>query len=440
MQDRSESSLSMLLYGEGAVISASLINGIKYNAEVISYKDWQQSFFDGLNQMNSEDGLQVASFQDRFAEISRDSNGVQEEILNNPAYRNLVKKIRGLSVSRRFDYERYLSDNSSQETVEKVLGGYQSDGNYHNWTENELNRLSESNRILADPSEHLGKRAIYEGHHGRGISNTPFDDMGQMYDIDNVRIITPKAHLQDGHGGNWNNTSTEPYSEVSDRTDEIRLKERAHYDRESNLDEIVGITIGVAAGSISAIIKYRELSKHPLPWNQRKIAAIADAFISGAATCIVPYFVLQEISNPIRNLIHDGICDIFTDGSCLVQDTFLDNIADASGDFFIIMSAITVRTLIQEGFQANQIGLSRAARNFGSTIARSSIEQGAFWALQLVLDSITPIPDPVLGPTITVIRVSYSVVKIVLTVKHKKRITSRKLDCLHDAAYAVVMG
>lgn len=430
----------MLLHGEGAAISASLINGIKYNAEVIPYKDWQQSIVDGLNQMNSEDGLRVASFQDQFAEISHESGGVQETILNNPAYKNLVNRVRGLSVPRRFEYERYLSNSTSHETVEKVLGGYQSDGSYHNWTEDELSKLSESNRILADPSEHLGKRAIYEGHHGRGISKIPFDDMGKMYDPDNVRIMTAKGHLQTGHGGNWKNTASEPYTDVSDRADEIRTEERAHYSRESNLDEVVGITIGVAAGSISAIVKYRELSKHPLPWNQRKIAAIAGAFISGAATGVVPYFVLQEISNPIRNLIQNGICDIFTDGSHLVQDTFLDNIADASGDFFIIMSAIAVRSLIQGGLQANQIGLSGAAKNFGSTIARTSIEQGAFWALQLVLDSITPIPDPVLGPTITVIRVSYSVVKIALTVQHKKKITSRKLDCLHDAAYAVVIG
>ncbi|MCK4821807.1 hypothetical protein KA005_38940 [bacterium] len=440
MPDQSRSSLSMLIHGEGAAISAALINGIKYNAEVLPYKDWQQSFVDGLNQMNSEDGLQVASFQDRFAEVSHESSGVQEAIVNNPAYKNLVNKVRGLSVPRRFEYERYFSDNSSHETAEKVLGGYQSDGSYHNWTDDEFNKLSETNRILADPSEHLGKRTIYEGHHGRGISKTSFDDMGKMYDPDNVRIMSPKGHLQDGHGGNWKNTSSEPYSDITDRADEIRTEERAHYSRESNLDEIVGITIGVAAGSIGAILKYRELSKHPLPWNRKKAIAIAGAFLSGAATGVVPYLVLQEISNPIRDLLQTGIADVFTDGNYLLQDTFLDNIADASGDFFIIMSAIAVRSLIQGGIQANQIGFTGAARNFGSTIARTSVEQGAFWALQLVLDSITPIPDPVLGPTITIIRVSYSVVKIALTVQHKKRISSRKLDCLHDAAYAVVIG
>lgn len=441
MYAKSRSSISMLLHGEGAAASAALINGIKYNAEVIPFKNWQQSFVDSLNQMKSDDGLRVASFQDRFNDISQAHNDIQDEIVKSPAYKNLINSIRGPGVQRRIGgYERFFSENSSDETAAKILGGYQSDGSYHTWTEDELNILSTSNKILVDPGENLGKHVFYQGHHGRAISKIPFDDMEKMYDPDNIRIMTAKAHLKVGHEGNFRNTSSDPYSEITDRSEDIKAEERSRFDRESNLDEIVGISIGLAAGSISAILKYRELSKHPLPMNRQKALTIAGAFVSGAATGVVPYIVLKEVSTPIRGFIETGVSDVFLDGSNLVQDSLLDNLTDASGDFLIIMSAIAVRSLIQGGIQSSQIGFAEAAKNLGSTMARTSIEQGAFWALQLVLDSLTPIPDPVLGPTITVLRVSYSVVKMGLSAKHKKKISSLKLDSLHDAAYAVVIG
>lgn len=441
MIDRRESSISMLLHGEGASISAALINGIKYNTEVLPYKDWQQGFLEGLQQMKSEDGLRVASFQDRFNDISRDYGGSEDSLADSPAYRNLVNQIRGKGVQRVFDYERFFAENSSNDTASKILGGYQSDGSYHTWTNDELNTLSESNRIMADPSEYLGKRIIYEGHHGgAGISRTPIGDIERMYNPDNIRIMTPKGHLQHGHDGKWINPPKETYSDITDRSDRIRAEERAELDRDSNLDEIAGIAIGLAAGSISAILKYRELSKDPFPMNRKKAFIIAGSFLSGAATGVIPFVLLNEISTPVRNLVEESLSDIFLGGGDIAKDTLIDNLADASGDFLIIMSAIVARSLIQGGIQGFQHGFSIALRNFGSTIARTSVEQGAFFVLQLVLDSLTPIPDPVLGPTVTVLRVSYSLTKIALSVKQRKEIAGRRLDSLYDAAYAVAIG
>ena len=122
MSVQSKSALSMLLHGEGAAASAAIINGIKYNTEVLPFKNWQQSFVEGLNQMKSEDGLRIASLQDRFNEISHESDGAQDFILNNPEYKSLVNRVRGLGVQRRFEYERFLSENSNDETAAKILG------------------------------------------------------------------------------------------------------------------------------------------------------------------------------------------------------------------------------------------------------------------------------------------------------------------------------
>jgi hypothetical protein len=104
------------------------------------------------------------------------------------------------------------------------------------------------------------------------------------------------------------------------------------------------------------------------------------------------------------------------------------------------MSAIAVRTLIQGGLQANRLGIRGSAANVRDTLVRTSIEQGAFFALDLILDCITPIPDPVLGPVITGLRITWSVGKITLSIKHRKRLTAKRLDALHDAAYAIVAG
>jgi len=439
MQQKARSSLSMLVHGEGAAISASLITGAKFQFEDLPFKNWREGFGNGLQQLKVEDAFKVSHFQERFNDIYNNYNGVQDDIINSPEYANIKNQIRGMSVQRRWEYERILSDSSSQGSAEKVLGAYTSDGSYRSWTPDELKTLSESNRIQAETDEILSKRRIiYEGHHGRAISKIPYDDMDKMYDPDNVRIYSPKGHLEDAHQGNWHNTSNEPYTDITDRTKDIKYAEREQFDKNSDADVIIGISIGVIAGSISAIIKYRELSKSPLPWNKKKVIAIAGSFISGAATGVIPYIVINQMNTPLDQFIENGLAEVFNHGDILIQDSLLDNIADASGDFVVIMSAIAIRSLIQGGIEGSRVGFKHAAKTFGSTMARTSLEQGGFFVLQLILDSLTPIPDPVLGPVITVLRISYSVGKITLSIKHRKKIVQVKLDSLHDAAYALL--
>ncbi|MOA56368.1 Colicin-E9 [compost metagenome] len=59
-----------------------------------------------------------------------------------------------------------------------------------------LSRLSkiEAEKGLAAKApiaEHVGKRTKYELHHV-----TPISENGAIYDIDNIMILTPKAHIE----------------------------------------------------------------------------------------------------------------------------------------------------------------------------------------------------------------------------------------------------
>jgi hypothetical protein len=436
MQRNANSSLSMLIHSEGAAISAALVRGAKFQFEDLPFKSWRDGFGNGLRQLRAEDINKASHFQERFNEIYQNYGGVQNYIVNSPEYHNLKDQVRGLSTQRRLEYERFLSGHSSTESATKVLGAYVSSGDYRPWTPEDLNTLANTNKIMAEPDEFLGKRINYEGHHGRSISNIPYNKMDQMYDPDNVRLYSPKGHLDHAHEGSWKNTPNKPYSDITDRTKDIKYAEKEQYERSSNADAIIGISMGVVAGSISAIIKYKELSKSPLPWNRKKVMAIAGSFATGAATGVIPYIVINQINTPLDQFLENGLAEVFNSGDMLIQDSLLDNIADASGDFVVIMSAIAIRSLIQGGIEGRRFGLKQAANTFGNTMIRTSIEQGSFFVLQLILDSLTPIPDPVLGPVITFLRVSYGVGKITLSIKHRKQITQVKLDSLHDVAYA----
>ncbi len=428
--------LEMLIHGEGTAVSASILITAKYFTEVLPFKDWRMGFINGLNSMNSEDTTQIAQFQNQFDSIVGKYDGVKETITESPEYHNLIKKIRGVGVPRRWDYERFIAENTSNSTRNSTLGYYDSNNVYRHWTQSDYERMAAGNRISVEPGENLGKRFNIEGDHGLSISQTPYDDMKKMFDPDNIRLRTPKGHLQIGHGGNWQNSGGEPHSDITSRVKNSMHGEREHYDNSSNFDEQLAVAFGIIGGSISAILKYIQFSKDPLPWNRRKYLAMAGAFASGAATGTIPYIVILAIKNPLRNFIEEGLAEVFNNCQTLVQDSILDNLADASGDFVLIMSAIAVRSLLQSGFQFSQLGYKVSAENFSRSIVQASLEQGAFFGIDFLLHFIVP------DPTIIVlgIRLTYAAIKIFKNSEHQSRLVQHRIDSFHDVAYATIVS
>jgi hypothetical protein len=435
---QNKESLTTLLHGEGAAITSALLVAVKYSTENVPYNAWRGGFADTLTEMRLGDLQKSTEFQQGFDKIAEQYSGIKDDIIDAPEYKDLINKVRGTGIPRRWDYERFFINNTSESTSSKILGAHLSGGGYKNWSPEDIEQIQSSNKVLVGSGENLGKRFTMEGHHGESISSMQFDDMKQVYDPDNIRIGTAKWHLQEGHGGAWTNQYSERYTDISDRAEDIRNGERNHFDSAIKYDDSIGISMGIAAGSICAIIKYSQLSKSHLPWSRKKCLEVVASFASGAITGFVPYVAIQHINTPVRNLLENTLSEAFASGEMVDPESFLGNLADAGGDFTIIIAAISIRTLLQGGMQIHQIGGKAALSNIVATLGRTTVEQGAFFAIDLLLDNLTPIPDPALAAIVTTLRVTYSVGKIGFSIKHQKELATKRICYLHDAAYAIV--
>jgi len=61
------------------------------------------------------------------------------------------------------------------------------------FTEQNINRMREGNAPKARQRDIVGKRASFELHHVEWVSKG-----GEVYDVDNLRVNTPKNHI-DNH-------------------------------------------------------------------------------------------------------------------------------------------------------------------------------------------------------------------------------------------------
>jgi len=241
--------LEALVHGEGAAISASLLLGVKHYTEYLPYREWSHSFDAGLRAMQVEDQHAAHGFQMVFAEISEKYSGTKADITTSPEYRNLINQVRGEGVPRRWDYERYLGQHAESAKHSGVFGGYQSDGHVHAWTDADWQQIQHGNRVAVGEGGSLGKHTIFEGHHGDAIHSMVsghYDDMGKMYDPDNIRLGTPKWHLEQGHHGSWQNQVGGRFTDISDHGHDAKVSTRDFYDNQSHAEEAVAMALGVA--------------------------------------------------------------------------------------------------------------------------------------------------------------------------------------------------
>ena len=438
-QSKQNHSRAMLLHGEGAAIAASLITDAKYRTEMLPYKEWRGEFASDFDEPRADDSSTIINYQEQFRSISEQYDGVEDAIAESTEYQVLTDQMRGTGVSSRWDYERFFINNSSEETHGDILGAYQSDGSYRYWTSDELKTIGSGGRALAQSGENLGQRVTYEGHHGMDVSSLDYEDIENIHNPDGIRLFTPRGHLEVGHDGSWSNPSDAIYTDITDRTDSIIREERFYYSDQEKTDDLVGLTMGVAFGSIAAIAHYKQLLQNPAPWNRHRALLVTGAFLSGAATGFVPYLLIRQMHNPIRESIENNLAIYFNEGELLPQDSLLDSFADASGSFVLIMSAITVRTIMQGSFQFHRRGAKETLGQMSSVLKRSTVEQTGFFTLQMMLDSLTPMPDATLSLFITSTRVLYGFGKMGMHYNHSQKLDQENLNAFYDAAYGVLL-
>lgn len=441
IKDDKNKSKNNLLYGEGFKISAATLEGVKNQTELFPFKDWRFDFRDGLREMRIDDTSKIQRFTNEFNLISERYNGQLQLIPVSEEYEKLVNKIRRDGVDRRWDYEKYLIDNSKISKYNNVLGAIESSGEKRYWTIEEMEMISQGDRPSAEANEILGnKRITYEGAHGKSMSIMDTGDITSMYDPNNVAPYSPKGHLKVSHKGNFGNTSNETITNITDTTNELEEKQRIILDKEENADLAAGLALGLIAGSISAIIKFRKLSRNQKPWNVKMTTQVLGAFIKGSSVVGLPFMIVQEIDNPVRDMIDSMVSMYISDGSALPIDSFADNMADTLGDFSIIITAIAVSRVVSSVYNNKNRGYDEFGKNIINELKRPLIEQIGFAAFDLVLDNATSIPDPQINAIVTAARITYSIGKIGGNIKSRKNLHEYKLKCIYDASVAAAVG
>jgi hypothetical protein len=183
------------------------------------------------------------------------------------------------------------------------------------------------------------------------------------------------------------------------------------------------LSAGIVSGSITAIVKYQQLKQDPRPWQQKAAIVVGSALLSSASASI-SLLVAQQANIFVTNLTADFAVElagfIGFDASSNVIGSLLGASASYAVFDVIRLGATTIRE-VQQGHSLAQIkyGLGNAAMGIIG-------EQFGFFLLGIMLDSFTPIPDPVVGTIVNVLRVGTSVVKTASDIE--KNIESQRIS------------
>ena len=187
---------------------------------------------------------------------------------------------------------------------------------------------------------------------------------------------------------------------------------------------------------MSAIIKYRQISKSPLPWDKTKTLAIVGSFAYETTTGILPYMVIKEIRKPLNGLIEDGLSDLFAGGMDVAQDSLLDNVGDALGDSSIIFLAISLRTAFSLVKDSREFGFRSSLSSAAERLKIAAFEQSSFVLIDILIDNFTDFGDSYVNAIVISLRIVYGLGKIAMNSGHNKKKIKQRLVLLEEAAYS----
>jgi len=449
------SATNNLLFGEGLAISTFLINAVKNDTELYQYQDWRHPFQEEYNVMEKFDIHRIDRYQQQYDDIASQFQGEENLIAESDEYKNLVANIRNNTVERRWKYENFFIEKSDISNPEfnvdnDVLGvvEYEPSSFLDNdnkttryWSSDEMEMMQQEEgytpKVSSDQA--MGNLNSVEGSHGKAVNAYDVGDIEGMTNPDNIQPQSPKYHREIYHDGNTN-TSGEEFHDISQKKQLIQNKQREIIDDKEHSDVITALVIGLAVGSISAIIELKRLSQEQSIWNKRKLARVGLSFVKGASIGAVPILVINTIDDPIRNLIDNTIIDAFNIDGVFLADSLIENITDSLGDFMVISTTIAAGKLIRSGINGSYTGLKEGATEFAYGMKRPLTDQAGFFMLDILLDSLTPIPDPTLNAIITSARIVYSLSKFGINLKHRKDLHNYKFDTLYEVGASVTLG
>ena len=411
--------------------------GIAATTAILSFTN------DIVDQVNQEKEILGDAYQELWKTTRHRQELYLHELQSNPDnLNNILERARSYGVSgkggrRSFEY---LFAQKGGSEARSVLG-YTSEQNgnqvWQKWNNEQWKQLNQDkwpkHELAPEHSETI------HGNHNYSVRNpdlSPEEAVINASNPDNITLETERAHRYISHEGKTRIPINNIVSDVEGKHEEIQELKTDKIEKYDEIGNVVAISVGLLAGTISAIIKYRQISKSPLPWNKAKTLAIVGSFAYGATTGILPFVAIKAIREPLNNLIEDGLGNLFAGGMDVAQDSLLDNVGDALGDSSIIFLAISLRTAFSFIKDSREIGLRSS---FSSSVERLKIvalEQATFALIDILIDSIPFIPEPTVNAIVTSLRITYSIGKIIKNRKHQNNLYRKRLSYLEEAAYS----
>lgn len=346
----------------------------------------------------------------------RNWNEWMEYLGNNPevpqsvSSAKLLNSFRSQDVVDRWKFEKYFADNIDLQQTD-ILGVLDVDG-----AGGTVFRPYHPNELLELFKE--GKIRNVEGHHINAVQGFLADPYNKelfrrTFSPDNIRLATDEGHDAIHRAAGGFGEPTSGYAgEIGERYDRI-LESKKEQAFETDNMMATSIAIGVIAGSISAIIKYKHLKESNSPWAQK----VAIEFISSGLSTGITSFIAMHTGNVAAQLLLNESCALASyigmDASGEVVNSLIGSAAGFA-IFDLVRLGKSSISLLSKDFSWD------TACTLGDDVICVLGEQLGFFLLGLALDSIVPIPDPVVGPLVSVFRISYKVGKVFFNLEKEK--------------------
>lgn len=375
-------------------------------SQVASFVKWQDQFSGGYKDLWDN----VLSKQEGNWSKWLGYLGGSPEAPQSVSSAKLLNTFRNQDVATRWKFEKLFGDNIDSQNAD-ILGVFDADGTggivFRPYSPNELSDMLKEGNI-----------GRFEGHHINAVQGILVDPTDKelflrTFSPDNIRLTTDEGHdAIHGAAGGFGEPTSGYAREIGDKYDRIiDSKKGQAFDNDDMM--ATSIAIGVLAGSISAIIKYRQLKDSNSPW-AHKVAV--EFLFSGLGTGITSLIAMQAGNAVSQELLNESFAlasYIGLDASGEVVNSLIGSAAGFAV-FDVVRLGKSSISQLSKGINVDSL------RTLGDDAICMAGEQLGFFLLGLALDSIVPIPDPVVGPLVSVCRISYRVGKAVVNLDKEK--------------------